>query len=385
MKAAMLILCMTAPCSFAVRTPGWVVVCGVTEDGAEASDEADLLDALGYDGDTLWIPNWPSLQQSEQWLVYAGGMASPREAAVTASELLWHFPGAHGEIVHDGFSRRAGVPMPSEMIDLIGLCPPVQDFMYSVSLPSSWEYSVETLGDSSLEEWERPVHIRQELPGWRLEKWEDIYAGAIEFRAYRAADPENAGLFAGIRLYLRESAPLMKAEIVESPGEYILLHRYPDSGDRYGDTDFWAVLSGDSIEYGYSCRLFFGEMPDSWMSLPAGARPSLIPETCVNLQEAIGLLVERLEADGAFPPPFPELVSFGLEPMDGFQEDAWRGYYDIALREVHPVCSPGDPTTAPVIERFRVYARAGEIIWFSMPEGRWAPCRDFLESRSGPE
>lgn len=378
------VACLASLC-LAADAPGWVVFCSVREDETAASIEAALLDSLGYDGQSLWIPDWPSLQQSEQWLVYAGGMGSAEETARTASALLWRWPEAHGEIVHEGFSRCTAAPSPSGMIGLTGFCPPMQDFMYSVSLPASWEYSVETIGDDSLEDWERPVHIRQELPGWRLEKWEDIYAGVIEFRACRDADPANAELFAGICMQLRESASALGVEVFESPGEYLLLHRLPDPVDRCGDTDFWVVLSGDSLEYGYSCRSFFGEMPDSWMSLPAGARKSLLPEACVNLQEAIRILVERLEADGAFPPPFPELVSFGPEPMDGFQEDAWRGYYDIALREAHPMDGPGDPATAPVMERFRVYARAGEILWFGMPEGRWAPYGDFAASRTGME
>jgi len=359
-----------------------VVSCGIVRDEADARAEASLLDSLGFDGRALRVSDWASFDPCEGWAVCACGMESSEIAARTASGLLWHWPDARGEIVHDGPSRCTAEPAVAGMSDLAGLIPPLRDHAFSVPIPASWECEVTVATASDREEWECPVHVRQALPGWRLECWEDPYLGPLEVRAFRRADPGASALFGSIRNLLAAWAPLLDARVIESPGEYILLHRLPDASDRAGDVDFWVALCGDSLEYGYTCRTFYGEMPYSREGIPRDAVGSPLPRAFADPEEGVGLVIDRLVEDGVLDPDAPGGASFGMEPMDGFPADAWRDYADVAWRESHAADGPGDTLTAPVIERFRIYARTGEILWFRMPEGEWASYAEFLAGRA---
>jgi len=373
------ILIMSVP--LAADAPGWVISCRVVVDEATALKEMLLLDSLGYECGVLWIPDWPSLGYYEGWMTYVGPVGSAEEVALTASRLLWRFPDAHGTIVHEDPSNCTAGARPAEMLDLTGLFPPTQDFMQGVALPSSWEVTLVDLGPDTLDEWDRPVHISQRLPGWRIEEWEDVYLGTVEVRAYREAAQVNAQLFERECRYLRESARALGATIFEQPGSHILLHRYPDPEDRNGDIDFWAVLSGDSIEYGYRCRSFYGEMPYSWRSIPSEARNSLLPQEFDSDGGAIDILYDRLLADGVYDDESMEDFSYGIEYMDGWESGVYRDYRDVAIREVHREGSPGDPNTAPVVDRFRIYSRLGEILWWHPLYGEFVPYRDLFAFR----
>ena len=353
--------------------PGWVVSCRVVEDEALALREMGLLDSLGYECGVLWMADWPSLGGYEGWMVFAGPVASRDEAEQVSFGLLWRFPDAMGVLVHEYPSSCSFAPQPDSMIDLTGLFPPTQDFMYGVVLPGSWEASLEVLGPDSLDEWDKPVHITQILPGWRIEKWEDIYLGTVEVRAYRQAAQINAQLFERQCRYLRDAALSLGASVFEEPGKYILLHRLPHYGDRNGDTDFWAVLSGDSIEYGYRCRSFYREMPYSWRSIPSEARESLLPMVFDSDEGAIDIIYNRLRVDAVYDPGSMEGFSYGIEYIGGWESGVYRDYRDVAIREVHPEGGPGDPNTAPIVDRFRIYLRIGEILWWHPLYGKFVP------------
>ncbi|RKZ03015.1 hypothetical protein DRQ25_18120 [Candidatus Fermentibacteria bacterium] len=360
----MLILPVLAVAGEAEDAPGWVVSCRVVEDENVALREMSLLDSLGYECGVLWMADWPSLGGYEGWMIYAGPVDSRDEAEQVSFGLLWRFPDAMGVLVHEYPSSCGMLPTPDSMIDLTGLFPPIQDFMYSVTLPGSWQVSLEVLGPDSLDEWDRPVHITQILPGWRIEKWEDIYLGTVEVRAYRQAAQINAQLFERQCRYIRDTAASLGASVFEEHGKYILLHCLPDTEDRNGDTDFWAVLSGDSIEYGYRCRSFYGEMPYSWRSIPSDARESLFPIVFDSDEGAIDILYNRLLVDGIYDRISMEEFSYGIEYMDSWEPEAYRDYRDVAVREVHREGGSGDPNTAPIVDRFRIYSRTGEVLWW---------------------
>ena len=374
----LLVLPLLAADDAADDAPGWVVSCRVVEDEETARHELELLDSLGYECGVLWIPDWPTLGSYEGWMVYVGPADSRDEAEQTAFGLLWRYPDARGAFMHEYPGSCGFAAAPDSMIDLTGLFPPTQDFMYGVVLPGSWKVSLEILGPDSLEEWDRPVHISQLLSGWKEEKWEDIYLGAAEVRAIREGAQINAQLFERQCRYLRDAAPSLGATVFEETGKYILLHRLPDPGDRNGDTDFWAVLSGDSIEYGYRCRSFYGEMPYSWSSIPSEARESLLPVAFDSDEGAIEILYNRLREDAVYDRVSMEDFSYGIEYMDGWEPGVYRDYRDVAIREVHREGGSGDPDTAPIVDRFRIYSFTGEILWWQPLCGEFVPYRELL-------
>ena len=184
---------------------------------------------------------------------------------------------------------------------------------------------------------------------------------------------DPAGEYERVSAFIREGAAKLNVNVIESPGEYILLHRLPDPGDRRGDEDFWVAIRNGTLEYGCRCRNFYGEMPYSWINIPVEARESFIPRVADSRHEAIGYLLERLLEDSVYGTDTIENISFGIEYLDGFPEDAWRDYYDIAVREVHRPGGEGDPNTAPILDRFRVYSRGGEVLWWNPVWGSLLP------------
>ncbi|MCD4702591.1 MAG: hypothetical protein K8S24_12125 [Candidatus Aegiribacteria sp.] len=261
-------------------------------------------------------------------------------------------------------------PAPGNLTDLTGLLPPTQNFMYGVIVPESWgtEWNIRGSGD----EWEQAVQITSTPPGWILDEWEDIYVGTIELRGF--TEPEDVtGEYERVSAFLRETALELDVSVIESPGEYILLHSLPDPGDREGDVDFWIAVRGGTLEYGYRVRSFYGEMPYSWPNIPEEARVSFIPKVADSSHEAIGYLLERLLEDGVYDAVTIEDISFGVEYLDNLPANAWRDYCDIAVREVHRPGGEGDPNTAPIRNRFRVYSRGGEILWFNRVIGVFLP------------
>ena len=125
-------------------------------------------------------------------------------------------------------------------------------------------------------------------------------------------------------------------------------------------------------------RQFYGNAVPSWHHIPYECRESFIPDVVTTEGQAVEFLITALTWSGAYGGPFPEGYSFEIGWLDGLEEDAWRDYFDIAIREVHRPGGPGDPNISPVVDRFRVYRR-GEVIWFKMPHGEFVPFEERLE------
>jgi hypothetical protein len=58
-----------------------------------------------------------------------------------------------------------------------------------------------------------------------------------------------------------------------------------------------------------------------------------------------------------------------------------KTYYDFVIREKHNGVCPGDPDTAPIIDRFRVNRSTLEIEWFVPAEGEYRPYSTVLKGR----
>ncbi len=357
---------------------GWVVICEVLDDEADAESLAEELgDLFGQYTGYLWIPDRASLSGYRGWLVYLGPFETSDYASQVACFILWKYPDTYAICVSGEEGRNTVPPTPVDLSDFTGLAPPLYSFNQRGEMPSDWEISWASQEVQWGEESRQVTKTLLSLPGWSVEDWIDDYIGSIEYRAVRESSEDARGDFERVSHFLRESAEHLGISIFESPGEYILVHKIPDWGLQE-DKDFWVALTGETLEYGYRVRLSYGEMPYEWPFIPREAHASAIPVKVHSYEEALDFLIEKLSEDGIYESSFPEGLSFGLEYMDNYPEDVYRDYYDVAIREVHRPGGPGDPNTALVVDRFRIYDR-GEIIWFNPVIGMFVPYTEIMD------
>jgi hypothetical protein len=361
--------------------PAWVNACEVVSSESAAERLLVELSECGFDhAGYLWIPDWQSLSSYEGWVVYTGPYGSSDDAVISACNLLWKYPDIYSILVSHDPGRTTTQPSPGDPGDLLGLMPPTEDFTHQSIVPESWESEWTIHGQG--EEWEHATQITSYPPGWFIDEWEDIYAGTIEMRG--VTEPEDiTAEYERVSAFLRTHAEALNMQVMESAGVYILLHRLPDPADRRGDVDFWVAIDGNTLEYGFRVRSFYGEMPPSWSNIPQEARQSSIPDAVRSYSEALDFLIEELLEDGVLDSETLGDISFSLEYLDRSRESEWRDYYDITLREVHRPGGEGDPNTAPVLHRFRVYARAGEILWWNPVYGVFMPYTELFTFETG--
>jgi len=108
----------------------------------------------------------------------------------------------------------------------------------------------------------------------------------------------------------------------------------------------------------------------------------LSPDPPPDADTVTGYLITVLTDAMVYEEPFPEHVMFIVENEDSTTcSGSFDHYFDITLREVHTPETGGDPNTAPVIDRFRVYID-GPILWWSPLPGMYVPWEDFLRGRT---
>jgi len=357
---------------------GWVVVCEVLDDEAGAEMLAEELGSLfGQYTGYLWIPDWASLSGYRGWLVYLGPFETSDYASQVACFILWKYPDTYAINVSGEEGRNAVPPTPTDFSDFVGLAPPLCSFDMRGVMPSDWEISWASQDVRWGGESRQVTKTLRSLPGWSVEDWIDDYIGSMEYRAVSESSEDAKGDFERVSQFLRESAEHLEISVFESPGEYILIHQIPSLGIQE-DKDFWVALTGETLEYGYRVRLSYGEMPYEWQFLPEEAHASAIPVLIHSYDDALDFLIDKLSEDDIYGSSFPEGLSFGIEHLDNSSEDVYRDYYDIAIREVHRPGGEGDPNTAPIRGRFRIYDR-GEIIWFTRVTGMFVPYAEILD------
>jgi hypothetical protein len=359
---------------------GWIVLyttAGTEPVAVEAAEELESfvshsVQVIFYPGMTVPGPVF--------WYVYSGPFDNQREAGSAACETLWLYPDTYVLDVTPEHTWELTRPQADDFQDLLGLFPPTQDFTHQAEVPESWDVEWTDHGSGDADEWENAVRITANPPGWSVDEWEDTYLGTVELRACRRDERSARTFFDGAVNLLRGFSLEEGFNVFEDPGRMYLLHKLPDPEDREGDVDIWVVLvEDDIIEFGYRVRSLYGEMPYSWLNVPEEAHSSAIPVVVQNENEAVDLLISTLSISGKCGSTFPEGISFSIAYLDNLPDDAFRDYYDIAIREVHRPGGHGDPNTAPVVDRFRVYDR-GEIIWWQPVSGMFVPYEEFLES-----
>jgi hypothetical protein len=94
----------------------------------------------------------------------------------------------------------------------------------------------------------------------------------------------------------------------------------------------------------------------------AGPRSHVLDE-----DGALALLERTLKHDGVYTHRISlDCVTYGTE-------DTTQAYFQFVLRENHNAKCGGDPETNPVVDRYRVYRRAGKIEWLEQIDDKWRP------------
>jgi len=361
---------------------GWVVACEVSDNQSAASaTAAELAILTNSETGILWIPDWPTLSGYNGWLVYLGPFEEEALAAEASCLLLWKYPDVYAIKVGSDGGRDTAPPEVMEYHDILGLVPPSPGYNRIPEEPEGWEIEYLTPDVGEVEEWEQPLLISSRLPGWEIEKWVDLYNGTVELRARRIleSDQDPIAIYTSASSFLKESAYMAGAAVLEEEGVYTLLHRYPDAQHRKGDCDFWVALAGDGLEYGYRVRAFYGEMIYSWPFIPESAHEeSAIPVLVGSWQEAVDYLIPILEEDGMYHPTSSQNIRFIQATLDSLPKDAYRDYYDITTSEAQNLDPIDNPDTTLLQWSFRVYRR-GEIIICNPETGIFIPYEEYID------
>ena len=98
-----------------------------------------------------------------------------------------------------------------------------------------------------------------------------------------------------------------------------------------------------------------------------------------SADDALDHLISRLMADSAYVDEFYETSLFMVEYEDSLTMPGDSShYFNISIREKHEPGGPGDPVTAPVRDRFRIYT-SGRILYWSALPGMYIEYSHFLE------
>jgi hypothetical protein len=82
---------------------------------------------------------------------------------------------------------------------------------------------------------------------------------------------------------------------------------------------------------------------------------------------ALDLLEHTLKHDGIYKKRISlNCVTYGTE-------ETTEAYFEFVLRENHNAKCGGDPETSPVVDRYRVYRKSGNIDWLEPVAGNWEP------------
>lgn len=104
----------------------------------------------------------------------------------------------------------------------------------------------------------------------------------------------------------------------------------------------------------------------------------LTPDPPPDAGTIVNYLRNVLTQEAVYAEPFPENAMFIIEDEDSTTcSSSFDHFFDIAIRENHTAETGGDPNTAPVIDRFRVYID-GTILWWSPLPGMYIPFDDYL-------
>ena len=93
-------------------------------------------------------------------------------------------------------------------------------------------------------------------------------------------------------------------------------------------------------------------------------------------RQALDVLISRIKMDKAYDSWAPNLSCILF-----LTEEKTNNYFDFAVREKHGDGCPGDPNTAPIVDRFRVNRVTKNIQWYDPVEDELRPYKTMLKLR----
>jgi hypothetical protein len=111
-----------------------------------------------------------------------------------------------------------------------------------------------------------------------------------------------------------------------------------------------------------------------WLILVAIA-PTVGARESLTEKQALNVLTSRLLRDKPYDRWAPNLSCLAF-----FTDEKTEKYFEFTLHEEHGGKCPGDPSTAPRVDSFRVNRLTNEIQWYDL-EGDLQPYKAFLKSR----
>jgi hypothetical protein len=104
------------------------------------------------------------------------------------------------------------------------------------------------------------------------------------------------------------------------------------------------------------------------------ATPLIAQAKLLNFNTALGKIVNQTEHDHLYSSwTKPECLNFDDDGEDSKFEN-------ITIHEVHDGKCPGDPNTAPVVDRFKVNRQTGQILWENL-DGEDVPYAEVVKFR----
>ncbi len=101
----------------------------------------------------------------------------------------------------------------------------------------------------------------------------------------------------------------------------------------------------------------------------------VVAEKQLTEQQALDILIAQIQKDKLYD------SWTTLSCLSFFTEEKAKDYFDFAIHEKHGGGCPGDPSTSPVVDRFRVNRLTKKIQWYEPTEGELLPYRDVLKAR----
>ena len=102
-----------------------------------------------------------------------------------------------------------------------------------------------------------------------------------------------------------------------------------------------------------------------FLSLGSGLSVAAETAKVLSENEAFDLLIQTIQHDTLY----SSWTTIGC--LRFLREETTSTYVDIAIHEKHEGSCPGDPNTAPVVDRFRVLRLMKKIMWYDVVNGEY--------------
>ena len=103
---------------------------------------------------------------------------------------------------------------------------------------------------------------------------------------------------------------------------------------------------------------------------------NVLGENQLTERQALDILAAQIQKDKLYDSWAPNLSCLLF-----FTEERTKEYFVFGIHEKHGGKCPGDPSTSPIVDRFKVYRLTKEIQWYEPTEGEFLPYKAVLKAR----